>query len=109
MKKAAFVFLLLPLTVQAKEVEIPRSMPDKGRYYLLESSRSGNIISAVHKRVGPSGVGYTKTETNCALAKMREIGYSEEGSEKIKSNPSQWFDLVQGSSKYDLFRFVCKK
>ena len=91
------------------EVPIPRSMAgDKGKYFLLESKRSGNIVRAVHKRVGPDSVGYTRTETNCATMKMRELGYSEESPAVIKESPTKWFDIVPGSSKSDLAKFVCK-
>ena len=91
------------------ETPIPRSTSgDKGKYYLLESSRSGEIVSALHKRVGVDSVGYTKTETNCKTRQMRELGYSEESPAKIKISPSKWFDLVPGSSKSDVARFVCK-
>ena len=92
------------------EVEIPRSTAgDKGKYYLLESKKTGNIVAAVHKRVGPDFTGYTKTETDCSTMKMRELGYSEESPAAIKSNPTKWFELVPGSSKSDLANFLCKK
>jgi hypothetical protein len=91
------------------EVPIPRSMAgDKGKYFLLESKRSGNIVRALHKRVGPDSVGYTRTETNCETMKMRELGYSEESPAAIKESRTKWFEIVQGSSKSDLAKFVCK-
>ena len=40
---------------------------------------------------------------------MQEIGYSEISATAIKPNPTQWFDLVPGSSKHDLYKVVCKK
>ena len=96
--------------LQPPEVLIPRSMPgDKGQYYLLEKSRNGDIVSAIHKRVGPSGTGFTKTETNCTTMKMREIGYSETSPAAIHDQPTDWFDLVSGSSKADVAAFVCKQ
>jgi|LakMenEpi03Aug12_release.lakeMendotaPanAssembly.Ray.scaffolds.fasta_scaffold227839_2 hypothetical protein len=91
-----------------KEIFIPRSKEDKGRYYLLESNKNGDIVSALHKRVGVDSVGYTKTETNCKTMQMREIGYSEESPSQIVENSSKWFELVSGSSKSDLADFVCK-
>jgi hypothetical protein len=102
---------LLALPAIAKdEVPIPRSMAgDKGKYYLLEMKRSGDVVTALHKRVGPDSVGYTRTETNCKTMKMRELGYSEESAAAIKLDPSKWFDLVPGSSKSDLANFVCKR
>lgn len=91
------------------ETPIPRSIAgDKGSYYLLETKKDGTIVRAIHKRVGPDSVGYTKTETNCATMQMRELGYSETSATAIKDNPTKWFDLVPGSSKSDLAHFVCK-
>uniref|UniRef100_UPI0040577D0F hypothetical protein n=1 Tax=Candidatus Electronema sp. TaxID=2698783 RepID=UPI0040577D0F len=91
------------------EIQIPRSVPgDKGKYFLLEMQKNGDIVTALHKRVGVDSVGYTKTETNCATMQMRELGYSEESPTAIKENPTKWFDLEPGSSKSDLANFVCK-
>ena len=93
----------------ADEILIPRSMPgDKGRYFLLNKTKSGNIVTALHKRVGVDSVGYTITETNCSTRKMREMGYGEESPSAIRMSPTGWFDLVPGSSKSDLAAFVCK-
>lgn len=93
----------------AEETLIPRSMADKGKYYLLESKRTGDIVKTLHKRVGVDSVGFSKTEINCATMKIREIGYSEQSAAAIKDNPTGWFDLVPGSSKSDLAQFVCKR
>jgi len=91
------------------ETPIPRSVAgDKGKYFLLEKKKSGNIVRALHKRVGIDSVGFTLTETNCATMKMRELGYSEQSPAAIKENPTKWFDLVPGSSKSDLANFICK-
>jgi hypothetical protein len=92
------------------EIPIPRSVPgDKGKYFLLEVQKNGDVVTALHKRVGVDSVGYTKTETNCATMQMRELGYSEESPAAIKENPTKWFELVPGSSKSDLANFVCKQ
>jgi hypothetical protein len=92
------------------EVRIPRSVAgDKGKYFLLESKKIGEIIRAVHKRVGPDSVGYTKTETNCETMQMRELGYSEDSAQAIVVSATKWFDLVPGSSKADLAKFLCQK
>lgn len=81
---------------------------DKGRYFLLEAKRSGDIVEALHKRLGVDSVGFTRTEVNCKTMLIREIGYSEESPAKIQPNPTKWFALVPGSSKSDLANFVCK-
>lgn len=112
MKKIFFFSLILLGSVHDAYAEtlIPRSVDgDKGKYYLLESKRNGNIITAIHKRVGVYDTYYTKTETNCSTMKMREIGGSDISVKAIKVSPTKWFDLVPGSSKSDLANFVCKK
>ena len=111
MKKMIVAALMLSsLSAYAKDVEIPRSVTgDKGRYYLVEMKRDGNIVKAVHKRVGVYDIGFTRTETNCKTMKMREMGYGEGSQSAIKGNPTKWFDLVEGSSKSDLANFVCKR
>ena len=108
--------LLVAVTIMSVEVDealsetlILRSMPgDKGKYFLISTKKSGDVIHALHKRVGIDSVGYTKTETNCRTRQMREIGYSEESPDAIKTKLTKWFDLVPGSSKSDLAAFLCK-
>jgi hypothetical protein len=91
------------------ETLIPRSMPgDKGKYYLLDSKKTGDVVLALHKRVGADSVVFTKTETNCKTRQMRQLGYGEDSPKNIKESPTKWFDLVAGSSKSDLAQFVCK-
>jgi len=82
---------------------------DKGRYFLIESKKSGDVVTAVHKRVGVDSVGYTKTETNCSTRMMRELGYAEGSPSSIKGPRTKWFELVQGSSKADVAAFVCSR
>lgn len=121
---SALVFLLLALsgcgdkgtttsnaeignTVEAGK-PIPRSASgDKGKYYLLESSREGNIVKTLHKRVGIDTLGFTRAEIDCSAMKIKEIGYGEGSVDNIKTSPTDWFDLVPGSSKSDLAVFVC--
>lgn len=101
----------------AKKVEQPTVIEkgtlfrteEKAKYYLLETRKlSKTRIGTLHKRVGIDSVGYTVTELNCKTKKIRTIGYSEVSEEAIQRNPSSWYNLVEGSSKSDLFNFVCK-
>ena len=115
MRRTTFPTVLLSVLVAStsvsaqSETPIPRSVAgDKGKYFLLDSKKSGHIVRSLHKRVGVDSVGFTRTETNCATMKMRELGYSEQSPADIKETPSKWFDLVPGSSKSDLANFVCK-
>lgn len=90
-------------------VLIPRSVGgDKGQYYLLDKKKSGAIVETLHKRIGVDSIGYTRMKINCETAQVQEIGYSETSADDIVSNPSNWYDLVPSSSKYDLYTFVCK-
>ena len=108
----ALILSVTALSAYAGEVEIPRSMPEKGRYFLLEAKKEGNVVKALHKRVGPSGVGFTRTESNCATGQIRDIGYGDDSIANLKQYPAKmqnWYNLVNGSSKSDLFNFVCRK
>jgi hypothetical protein len=92
-----------------EETQIPRTAADKGKYFLLEKKVNGHIVQTLHKRVGIDSVGYTLSEINCTTKKFRQLGYSEESAKAIKTSPSNWTDLISGSSKSDLANFVCKK
>lgn len=45
----------------AGEVQIPRSMYNKGTYYLLDKKTKVSITTTLHKRVGVNETGYSKT------------------------------------------------
>jgi len=73
------------------EIVIPRSMVgDKGKYYLLESKKKGNIVRALHKRVGVDSVGYSTTEINCSTMLVRNLNYSEVSPTAIGGIKSKW-------------------
>lgn len=102
------LFMSNQLNAAYTETLIPRSIAgDKGKYFLLDKKKNGDIIRALHKRVGLDSVGFTLTETNCRTMQMRELGYSEKSPAAIKVNPTNWFKLTPGSSKSDLANFVC--
>jgi len=94
-------------TAVSAEVQIPRSMADKGKYYLLSEKVKDGITTTLHKRVGVNETGYSKTEINCKTMQYRDMGYSENGPDKITGSPSRWTDILSGSSKSDLVNFVC--
>lgn len=96
-------------TTEPQGVLIPRSVGgDKGQYYLLDKKKSGAIVETLHKRIGVDSIGYTRMKINCETAQVQEIGYSETSADDIVPNPTNWYDLVANSSKYDLYTFVCK-
>ena len=93
----------------AREVQIPRTMYDKGIYYLLDKKNKGSITATLHKRVGVNETGYSKTEINCKSMQYRDMGYSEAGPDKIAASAGKWTDPVSGSSKSDLVNFACSQ
>lgn len=95
--------------INAAEVEIPRTMADKGTYYLLDAKTKGGITTTLHKRVGVNETGYSKTEINCKTMQYRDMGYSENGQDKIAGAVGKWTDVLSGSSKSDLVNFVCSR
>jgi hypothetical protein len=92
---------------EGQETEIPRSFPDGGRYYLVDMKREGERIEALHKRVSATSVDWSRVEINCSTNLMRSLGESDVGPASINPRPTNWFRLVPGSSKSDLFNFVC--
>lgn len=106
--EAGFIQMKAEDAAKKQGTPIPRSAPgDKGRYFLLEARRKGDVVYAVSKRVGLESTDYSKTETNCVTRQMREVGVSAIAAEKINNKPTKWFELVPGSSKSDLAHFVC--
>jgi hypothetical protein len=93
----------------AAEFQIPRTMVDKGTYYLLVAETRGSVTTALHKRVGVNETGYSKTEISCKTMQYRDMGYSEVGPDKIAGTPGKWTDALSGSSKSDLVNFVCSR
>lgn len=72
MKKIIFTALLglIVSTYSTADTLIPRSVPgDKGKYYLIEKKKQGDVIATLHKRVGVETVDYTRLETNCKTMK----------------------------------------
>jgi hypothetical protein len=98
---------LAGLSLAQSELLIPRSKPDKGKYYLLKKSVSGNITKTLHKRVGVSVIDFTLTEINCATKQYRVIGLGEETADSIQPISGNWTQAINGSSKSDLVNYVC--
>lgn len=109
--KTAVLLTAVFITAQAHsaEVQIPRTMFDKGKYFLLDAKTKGVITTTVHKRVGVNETGYSKTEINCKSMQYRDMGYSEAGPDKITTTAGKWTDVLAGSSKSDLVNFVCSR
>jgi hypothetical protein len=90
------------------EIKITRTNPgDKGKYFLIEAKNDDGIYTTLHKRIGLESTGYSKTEIDCKKMQYRDMGYSEVSETNIEDKPGNWTELVDGSSKSDLVRFIC--
>jgi len=96
----------------AKEVEYRNSSTapgDKGRYFILEVKKKGKIYEVLTKRIGQSGTNWTRVEIDCMKRRMRTMAEADDDISTMRVvNRQNWYELVDGSSKSDLFNFVCK-
>jgi len=92
------------------EIEIPRSdKGDKGRYVLLEKKSANGLTTTIHRRDGSLGRNFTRSEIDCKRKKMRVTGEALDDLKNMNDVATPWFEPIEGSSKSDLFDFICKK
>lgn len=93
----------------AKEVDIPVRTPpgDKGVYRIVEISRSIPVVKVLHRRDGPSGTNFTRTEIDCSALKYRVMGEQDDTPKGMKIRPGKWTEFVPGSSKNYLAIAAC--
>ncbi len=119
MKQSILFFILIYIAsfhthANSTEQLIPRSSPEKCKYYLVHSENKNGILRATSKQVCPknkfySGVGFSVIDIDCNQRKYKTIGYGDDSISNVKTYSStKWAHLVSGSSKYDLVNFVCK-
>lgn len=117
---AAFMSISLVTFSYAKEMYRAPSAGDSGTYYVLTYEKvEGDIVRVLTSRIGKGNeyTDFTDLKFNCASKQYFELaGGSEDGVKEIPSKPlkdwsgkSKWTPLVTGSSKYDLFQFICDK
>lgn len=107
---------ILSMQVYASPTEqlIPRSHPEKCKYYLAKSESKEGFLRVISKQVCPknefySGVGFSLIDIDCSRRKYKAVGYGDDSISNIKIYSStKWATLVQGSSKSDLVNFACK-
>lgn len=89
------------------EILIPRSISDKGRYYLVDKTGTGTSTTVVVKRVGVYDTIYTRSQIDCGTRMYKVLG---EGMtyDTINNTPGNWTRATTGSSKSDLLEFICK-
>lgn len=89
----------------------PIASGQAAKYYIVEQNKKGKLIEVLSRREGSSGVIWTKYEIDCAKKKMRTIAEAYDDLSTLKELPKdqqKWYELMYGSSKSDLFEFICK-
>ena len=97
-RKAAFCFISVLAALPAygqQEIPIPCSMSgDKGKYYLVELKRTGDIVKAIHKCVGVDIIWYTnrnelQNHADAGTGLQRRIAnkYQGEPDQMVRSCP----------------------
>ena len=106
-----FLVLITVLAYQVVLAEelIPRSMPEKAKYYLITVEKDGEHLKSVHRRTSSWGTGYSVTRIDCVNRRYMDLGYGDDSQSNIKMyDTTQWTAPINGSSKSDLVNFVCK-
>lgn len=83
---------------------------DKGRYFLVFIDGGKGRFEVISKRYGVNEIGYSKVEINCSNRVYRDLSYTTQGVEYFdnsRDSPGNWTQLIEGSSKSDLVRYVC--
>lgn len=101
-----------------EEIPIPRSFPEACEYYLIKYKAKSNIngiVRVIHKQVCPKneydlgGNVLALTDIDCKKNKFMEVGDGDDLISNIKLHSStEWSEIVDGSSRSDLVKFVCK-
>lgn len=113
MNRSLFFFaaiLAVCLPAQAQENVAVPSDP-KAKYTLLEAKeRSDGLVEILTRRVGPSGISYSKRLTNCGDATFK---YIAEGNTldtmKPKTNANPMGPLTFGSISMYVSAYACEK
>lgn len=89
----------------------PTASGQPAKYYIIESKKKGNLIEVLSRREGSSGITWIKVQIDCKNKRMRTIaeGYDDFSTfEELPKNQQKWYELYDGSSKSDLFNYICK-
>ena len=103
------IFIFQSSFAISKEVDIPyRSTPgDKGVYRIIDISREFPVVKTLHRRDGPSGTSFSRTEINCVSLLYRDMGNQDDTPKGMKIRPGNWTQFVPGSSKSNLAIAAC--
>lgn len=115
MKKILIIVLLnfaLIANINVFANEIPLSIPSdpKANYSVIKQEGSASMPIITTKRLGRSGISYSKRIFNCKDKTTKYLGTGESLIEMDRSSPDPKFGpIVSGSIAYYQWIFACKR
>lgn len=101
--------LFFSTSVSAAEHSLTVPSDPRAQYFVLEKGGSGAERTIVIKRVGPSGISYSKRLYNCANSTAKYLGTGDTLSEMASSRPAASMGpIVQESIAYYVGLEACK-
>lgn len=99
MKYLCFITLLLLSRVSiANEVELFIPSDPKAKYFIIDKTSRGSESILVTKRIGSSGVSFSKRLFNCKNKTVKYLGFGDSISEMNSSKPDvSMSPIVEGS------------
>lgn len=93
---------------------IPRSMTESAKYFLIYVEQMGSETLTIYKRVSSISTVFSKILIDCDKNKFKRLGYSESEIGKLTDDSfdntnSKWEGLIEGSSKADTVKYVCDR
>ncbi len=93
-----------------KEVKLPKHPGDRSEYFLVSVERAGDYFKTVHRREGVEAAGHSVTIIDCKNNRYQDLAYDDSELATARIYPERdWVDLVEGSSKWRLAKFVCER
>lgn len=109
--KLMFASIAIVVSASAFSAESLVSVPSdpKAQFFALEKGGSGSERTIVTKRVGTSGVSYSKRLYNCANSTVKYLGTGDSLDAMSRSMPDpNMGPIVQGSIAYYVGIEACK-
>ena len=109
--KAHLVFVGFFISVSALAAETPLSVPSdqKAQFFVLEKGGNSSERTIVTKRVGSSGIGYSKRLYNCTNSTVKYLGSGDSLAAMAASKADlNMGPIVQDSIAYYVGVEACK-
>lgn len=109
MRSLILLAVLLSVTV-VLAAETPLTIPSdvKAQYFVLDRGGTKAHPTLTTKRVGPSGISYSKRIFDCSVGTVKYLGSGDTLDEVKRSKPDpKMSPLVEGSIAWHQWRYAC--